>query len=71
MGETRSPESLLTMTVAELEEVAYDNYRLSLEDFHVKMFPNKETWLNETGYSHRSYILCPVSGYHVIAGLTS
>lgn len=41
MGETRSAKELLAMSLAELEETAYDNYLLSLENFYVKMFNNK------------------------------
>eukprot|EP00116_Pleurobrachia_bachei_P002875 sb/3463137/ len=42
VGETRSPTELLAMSLAELEETAYDNYLLSLENFHVKMFRDKK-----------------------------
>ena len=41
MGETRSPKELLAMSLAELEEAAYDNYLLNLENFYIKMFNNK------------------------------
>ena len=44
------------MSLAELEETAYDNYLLNLENFHVKMFCNKVSYLtcSETCLSLRA-----------------
>ncbi|KAL5247330.1 hypothetical protein ACHWQZ_G019262 [Mnemiopsis leidyi] len=60
VGETRSPKELLAMSLAELEETAYDNYLLNLENFHVKMFCNKDDWENDLAMTLDSFILHPV-----------